>query len=157
MNAQITRTQITKIHIAKSQLNISEEHYREMLSGFKNLKGEACASCKELTEKQANVLLYLFKTKLGWQEKKKNKILKYEDLGTRDPKFASPAQLRKIDAYWNKYSKEKTEISLNHFIHRILKVNLNTAVLKKDVNRLLKAIQSLNNEPAKTEEGANGS
>ncbi len=146
MSNPITRMQITKIHIAKTQLNINDEHYREMLSGFKNASGDPCSSCKEFTESQANVFLQLLKTKLGWQEKKKNKILEFENLGTRDPKFASPAQLRKIKAYWKNYSREKTDISLNHFISRILKVDMITAVLKQDVNRLLKAIQSLDNQ-----------
>lgn len=146
MNNDINKIQIQKIHIAKSQLNISDEHYREMLSGFKNAEGRPCSSSKELTESQANVFLELLRTKLGWKAKRKNKNLKYEDLATRDPKFASPGQLRKIEALWQIHSTEKTEISLNHFISRILKVDLITSVLKQDVNRLLKAIQSLKNE-----------
>ena len=147
MNNPITKVQIQKIHIAKSNLNINDVDYRAMLSGFKNDKGEPCTSSKEFTEKQANVFLHLLKTKLGWQEKKKNKILKYEELNKRDPKFASPAQLRKIEALWQIHSREKTEAALNHFLSRILKVDLITSVLKKDVNRLLKAIESLKQEP----------
>lgn len=119
-----------------------------MLSGFKNANGEPCSSSKEFTENQANVFIHLLKSKLGWQEKKKNENLKYENLIARDPKFASPGQLRKIEALWQIHSKEKTEISLNHFISRIVKVDLITSVLKKDVNRLLKAIQSLKNTPS---------
>ncbi len=144
MNNPISKIQIQKIHIAKNQLNISDADYRAMLSGFKNVKGEPCTSSIEFTESQANVFLSLLKTKLGWQEKKRNKVLKYEELNKRDPKFASPAQLRKIDALWQVHSREKTVSSLNHFLSRILKVDLITAVLKKDVNKLLKAIESLN-------------
>lgn len=144
----ITRTQITKIHIAKHDLNIEDRNYRDILSGFNNASGNPCSSCKELTERQANVLLELFRTKLGWQSKKKNVILKFEEFAGRDPKFASPAQLRKVDAVWMNHSREKTEASLNKFIFRILKVNLISFVLKKDVNRLLKAIESLKNSPS---------
>lgn len=147
MNNPITKIQIQKIHIAKSSLNINEADYRAMLSGFKNEKGEPCTSSKEFSENQANVFLQLLKTKLGWQEKKRNKVLKYEELNKRDPRFASPAQLRKIEALWQVHSREKTEASLNHFLSRIVKVDLVTAVLKKDVNRLLKAIESLKQAP----------
>lgn len=148
MSNDITPVQIKKIHIAKKDLNISEVDYRAMLSGFKNKDGEPCESSKDFTEQQANVFIHLLKTKLGWKEKKRNKILKYEELGTRDPEFASPGQLRKIDAYWNIYSEDKTEPSRDKFIFRILKVSTNTMVLKKDVNRLLKAIQSLKKTPS---------
>lgn len=148
MNNRITYPQIQKIHIAQKDLNIKRADYELMLSGFKNEKGEPCTSSKEFSESQANVFLELLRTKLGWQVKRKNKNLKYEDLAARDPKFASPGQLRKIEALWQVHSREKTEISLNHFISKILKVDLITAVLKKDVNRLLKAIQSLKNTPS---------
>ncbi|MCZ7608869.1 MAG: regulatory protein GemA [Ignavibacterium sp.] len=148
MNNPISKIQIQKIHIAKNQLNISDADYRAMLSGFKNVKGEPCTSSIEFTESQANVFLSLLKTKLGWQEKKRNKVLKYEELNKRDSKFASPAQLRKIEALWQVHSREKTVSSLNHFLSRILKVDLITAVLKKDVNKLLKAIESLKQEPS---------
>lgn len=146
MNNPISKIQIQKIHIAKSNLNISDVDYRAMLSGFKNSKGEPCTSSKEFDERQANVFLHLLKTKLGWQEKKRNKVLKYEELNKRDPKFASPAQLRKIEALWQVHSREKTAESLNHFTSKILKIDLITSVLKKDVNRLLKAIESLTNQ-----------
>lgn len=148
MNNPITKIQIQKIHIAKKDLNINDSDYRAMLSGFKNEKGQPCTSSKEFNESQANVFLELLRTKLGWKVKRKNKNLKYEDLVARDPKFASPGQLRKIEALWQVHSREKTEISLNHFLARIVKVDLITAVLKKDVNRLLKAIQSLKNTPS---------
>lgn len=147
MNNPITKIQVQKIHIAKSNLNLNEADYRAMLSGFKNERGEPCGSSKEFTENQANVFLQLLKTKLGWQEKKRNKVLKYEELNKRDPKFASPAQLRKIEALWQVHSREKSSESLNHFISKILKVDLITSVLKQDVNRLLKAIESLKQEP----------
>lgn len=146
MSNRITHIQIQKIHIAKKDLNINDSDYRAMLSGFKNERGEPCTSSKEFSESQANVFLQLLKTKLGWKAKRKNKNLKYEDLVTRDPMFASPAQLRKIEALWQVHSREKTPESLNHFISKILKVDLITSVLKRDVNRLLKAIESLKNQ-----------
>ena len=137
--------QIQKIHIAINDLKLSDEDYRDMLSNFKNSYNWPCKSSKELNKHQADVLLDLFKKRLGWKEKKKGKILKYEEFNTRDAKYASPAQMRLIESTWmhNINVKEKTEQALNNFINKILKVNHITFVLKKDVNRLLKAIKSI--------------
>jgi hypothetical protein len=139
--------QIKKIHLAAKSLNIKDSDYRSILTGFNNADGNPCLSCKELSENQANILLYLFKKKLGWQEKRSGKKLKYEEYNGRDTKFASAKQMRKIEAEWMQYSREKTESSMNKFIFRIIKVNTIEWVLKKDVNKLLKAIESLTNSP----------
>ena len=141
----ILPVQVKKIHIAKTELKLSDENYRDILSNFKNSYGWPCKSSKELNRHQADVVLDIFKKQLGWKEKKNKKVLKYEEFNTRDPKFASPAQMRLIEATWmnNINVKEKTEAALNHYISRILKVDHITFVLKKDVNRLLKAIKSI--------------
>lgn len=153
MSNGILPIQIKKIHIAIKDLSIKDKEYRDILSGFKNAKNEPCSSCKEFTEKQANVLLDLFKKKLGWQQKRKGKPLKYEGYAGRDSKFASPAQMRKIEAEWMKYSREKSEVSMNNFIFRIVKVNDIKWVLKKDVKGLLKAIESLKSSNIPSGEG----
>ena len=151
---KILPIQIKKIHIAIKELNIKDKDYRDILSGFNNAAGKPCTSCKELTKRQANILLDLFSKKLGWQEKKHGKKLKYEEFAGRDPKFASPAQMRKIEAEWMQHSREKTEVSMNNFIYRILKVSMITSVLKKDVNKLLKAIESLKELPVNNKQGS---
>jgi phage gp16-like protein len=145
MADEILKVQIQKIHIAKQQLQLSDENYRDILSNFKNAYNWPCKSCKELNQNQANVVLDIFKKQLGWREKKFGKNLKYEEYNTRDQKFASPAQMRLIESTWmnNINVKEKTDRALNNFTYRILKVNHLSFVLKKDVNRLLKAIKSL--------------
>ena len=151
MADQILKIQIQKIHIAKTQLKLSDADYRDILSNFKNAYGWPCKSSKELNQHQADVLLNdIFKKKLGWQEKRFGKKLKYEEYNTRDQKFASPAQMRLIESTWmnNINVKEKTDRALNNFIYRILKVNHLSFVLKKDVNRLLKAITSLSKKDA---------
>ena len=151
MAGEILKVQIQKIHIAKQQLKLSDGEYRDILSNFKNAYGWNCKSSKELNQNQANVLLDIFKEKLGWREKKFGKALKYEEYNARDQKFASPPQMRKVEASWmnNINVKEKTDRAMNNFIYRILKVNHISFVLKKDVNRLLKAIESLSPAPKK--------
>ncbi len=141
-NKNILPVQIKKIHIALSQLSLPDENYRDILSNFINAKGEKCRSCKELNENQANILLGILK-KLGWTEKKKGKQLKYEEFNNREAKYATPAQMRKIEALWMRRSREKTEKSLNNFINRIAEVNHITFLLRKDVQKVIKAIESL--------------
>lgn len=144
-DGKILPIQIKKIHIAKSQLNFNDDNYRDILSNFKNEYGWPCKSCKELNQHQADVVLDIFKNQLGWQEQKHGKKLKYEEYNTRDQKFASPSQMRLIESKWmnNINVKEKNIRSLNNFIYRILKINHISFILKKDVPRLLKSIESI--------------
>lgn len=112
------RDQIIKIKIAQKQLNISDDNYRDILSGFN------AASCTELTDQQAEEVLEVFRN-LGFKETRKEvtekektfgtRALKYENLGERKGK-ASPGQLRKIETMWRKVSREKTDASLANFI-----------------------------------------
>jgi hypothetical protein len=137
--------QIQRIHIAKQQVKLSEEGYRDLLANFNNADGIPCRSSKELNERQANALLDIFRDKLGWKEKRVYKESKYSKYTGRDSKFASVAQLELIDSRWygNSNVITKTDEALNHFISRILKVDHISFVQKKDVQRLLKAIQSI--------------
>lgn len=144
----ISPLQIKKIHIAKSQLCLSEQQYRDTLSGFKNNNGESCSTCKELTYDQAEVLLNTFK-KLGWKEKHGGRQLKYEEFSGRDAKFATPKQMRSIDALWHTSIsvREKTDEAMNNFIHRIAGVSHISFLLASDVHKVRKAIQKLSPSP----------
>lgn len=137
-----SRSQIIKIHIAKQQIGLTDDEYRDILSGFVTDKGKAAASSKDLSEAQANVLLNRLKS-LGWKEKRKNKVLEFEDLWSRDPKFANPKQLRMIKGLWKSNSREKTDKALNNFIFRIAERSDITMILKSDVHKIVKAIRSL--------------
>jgi hypothetical protein len=140
---EISRAQIIKIHIAKKELRISDLNHKEALSGFINSKGEPCSSSKELNFEQAEILLNAYK-KLGWVEKRKVKRLKYEEYNNRSGKFASPKQMRMIEAMWMQHSREKTEASMNRFIKRITGVDHISFLLRADVSKTIKAIESLN-------------
>ncbi|MBI1936693.1 MAG: regulatory protein GemA [Ignavibacteriales bacterium] len=144
VSADISRSQITKIHIAKSELGLTDQQYRDTLSGFVSKFGQPCSSCKELNTKQADALLNIFK-RLGWKEKRRGKILKYEEFANRDSNFADPKQMRRIDALWHTSHKvrERTDEAMNRFIKRIVGVDHIGFVLKKDVHKIIKAIQQL--------------
>ncbi|HOJ19570.1 MAG TPA: regulatory protein GemA [Ignavibacteriaceae bacterium] len=140
----VTNGQKAKIHIAIQQLNISDQQYRDILSGFNNSEGKSCNSCTELNFDQAETLLRLF-VKLGWKKKIREKPLKYESFANRDSRFATPEQMRRIDAIWNTSSKvrEKTEEAMNKFIKRIAGVDHISFLLATDVHKIIKAIQGL--------------
>lgn len=136
--------QIKLIHIAKQQLGLSDQQYRDTLSGFINAAGQPCASCKELNSDQAEVLLTLFK-KIGWKEKRYGKVKKYEQFNSREGKYATSGQMRKIDGMWftSPSVREKNEKAMNNFIRRIAGVDHISFLLKKDVNKVIKAIEVL--------------
>lgn len=140
----INKLQIAKIHIAANQLKLTRQQYEDILSGFIKVDGTPCSSSKELNHEQAEALLRIFR-KLGWKESRHGKILKYEEYSNRDKKFAEPRQLRLIDALWHTSPKvrNKTDEALNHFIKRIIGVDHIIFVLKKDVQKIIKAIQEL--------------
>ena len=139
---EISRAQITKIHIAKQQLGLNDQQYRDTLSGFINAAGQPSSSCKELSYDQAEVLLTLFK-KIGWKEKQNGKVKKYEEFNGRSGKFASPAQMRKIEALWMSSSREKTIESMNHFIKRICGKDDISFLTNFDAHKVIKAIEAL--------------
>jgi hypothetical protein len=151
-NQKILPSQIKLIHIAKSQLKISDENYRELLAGFcKDHESWSVASSKELTSQQAEDLLKIFE-KLGFKITTNEKFrkyspgigkLKYEELANRGEGWPAPKQLRKVEVLWHKNSREKTDSALQAFIKRICGVDLITAITQQDIHKLIKAIENL--------------
>lgn len=141
---QISSSQITRIHIAKQQIGMADQQYRDTLSSFVDQSGQSCSSSKQLNSEQADVLLGIFK-KLGFKEKHSGKQKKYEEYSSRDSKYATPAQMRKIDGLWftSPNVKEKSEKSLNNFINHVARVNHISFLLKKDVSKVINAITHL--------------
>ncbi len=89
MKNPINKKQIQLIHIAKQQLNIDDDLYRDILQNNFNV-----SSSKELTNIQAEQLLRFFRSK-GFRIVKPahNKA----KLGNKTIKIASPAQFKLIE------------------------------------------------------------
>ncbi len=136
----ITQAQKAVIHIAKNQLGITDEQYRDILSGFVLVNGDKCESCKELSYDQAEALIHIFK-KSGF----KTGRLKYEEFENRAGGFATPGQMRKIEATWMTHPrvKNRTTEGMNNFIKVIVGQSHITFVKSIDVHKLLKAIDSI--------------
>jgi len=91
----INKTALAKIHIAKKELSLSEEAYRDILHF--NFQVE---SAKELTDSQARQLIELFKAK-GWKQKPgTGKNTSSGRFITVKPGPAAKQQ-RKVLAMWN--------------------------------------------------------
>jgi phage gp16-like protein len=103
---------LAKIHIAKKELNLSDDTYRDIL--YRKFRVGTSAA---LSNSQAMVLVHHFKD-LGWQPKTKPK--KYDDQ-KGDVYSATPAQKRKIEAMWhdlyrgNEETKHLRQFLWNHF------------------------------------------
>ena len=134
-----SRKALAKIHIAKKELNLSDEEYRQILYDCFGVD-----SSKYLTEEQANMLIAVF-VDMGWKPKKKEQKpqpKKYDQLGDRKG-FATPAQLRKIEAMWKLVSKEKTKESLDKFLFRRFKIMKLENLPFDKVPAVLKALEEM--------------
>lgn len=133
-----TKAQLAKIHIAKKDLSISEDNYRDILSAYDVL------TAKDLSIQQAEDMLSKFK-QLGW--KPKLKPLKYTDLGNRNTKlYATPKQLRTIEWLWLKKSRVKTREALRNFIERCVKKSDMTFLEKEDASKIILALQKFKDQ-----------
>jgi phage gp16-like protein len=81
-----SRAALAKIHIAKKELGLTDEVYRDILS----LRFKVNSAAK-LTDRQVTVLLNAFKAH-GWKQRKSTKK-------PTSPKYDNP-QMRKVVAMW---------------------------------------------------------
>jgi hypothetical protein len=107
---------LAKIHVAKKELAITDESYRDILRlHFK------VDSAKALTDRQATVLINLFKSK-GWEPKQPTRPRKNPDFIEIKPGPAAKQQ-RKVLALWNAlgygmdklHSRVKTQFGVERF------------------------------------------
>lgn len=135
-----TKKQIQLIHVAKTKLGITDDEYREFLKTY------GVRSSKQLTKELAAEALEQLQ-KYGF---KITKPLKYSNLSTNrydknGDLLASPGQLRKIEAVWfsSKKVRNKTHEALQMLIKRIIGVDSILWIQASNVNKVIKAINSL--------------
>lgn len=143
------------IHAAKAQLNISQATYDGMLEGY------GVTTSKNLTYKQAECLIRDFE-KLGYVQKIKPRNVvknegrgwgseKFEYLSNRDPEFATPKQLRMLEAMWREVSRLKTDESFESFVKSKTKIDSIEWIGQKHVKQLRAALQDIKNKIPKPE------
>ncbi len=139
-----TRTDLAKIHIAKKELKLTDELYRNLL--FILFKKR---SARDLISKETDELILHFKS-LGWATtwpglKNAPRLeKKYDDLGVRKS-MASPVQLRLIEALWmtGPGVRVKTLQALRHFLTHFFHVSDLRFVKARQVTSILGAIRRI--------------
>lgn len=139
----LSKKQIAIIHTAKSKLKLSDESYRDLLSGF------GVSSSTELSYPQFIALMDAFK-KLGFTNAKREyrTINRNESRDTGTVKIATGPQQRYITALWMQSAavKEKNHDALRRFVKRIAGVDRLDWLHASKVQKVVKAIQSLKPE-----------
>ena len=127
---------LAKIHIAKKELGLDEETYREVLNSECGVR-----SAKFLSNEQAFKVIRRFKDS-GWLSKSKAK--KYDDQ-KGDIYSATPGQKRKIEVMWhdlyrgNEETKHLRQFLFNHF--KVSDIRFLDKDKAYDVIEALKAMQ----------------
>ena len=149
-----------KIHVCLNELGWSEDRYRDTLFGAFGVSSKTMLSLEQLDEYiqllrlemvQAGVL-DPSEVKWGWGARK------YESLKGRPGDYATPRQLRKIEATWREVARNPSDEALQAFIKRQAKVD-HIVWLKKDhVEPVLVALEAMQGQtaPPPTEADQNG-
>jgi hypothetical protein len=128
---------LAKIHIAKKELGLEDEIYRDIL--YRKFK---VTSSKALSDSQALVLINHFKN-VGWVPKSKPK--KYDDLPPRDLYDASPGQRRLIEVLWHDlYRGNEEKKHLRQFLWNHFKVSEVRFIRDKDLaHKVIEALKQM--------------
>ncbi len=152
-NPMPTRAGLAKIHIAKRELHLTDELYRDLMYVFFKKK-----SARDLNKEEVDELILHFKS-LGWSQFKNMSGLsvisdkslgahlygkKYDDLGNRKD-MASPAQLRLIEALWmmGPGVRLKTREALRHFLQHYFHVSDLRFIKSRQVTSILGAVRRI--------------
>lgn len=129
---KIGRSKIIQlIHIAKSQIGLSDEDYRAVLESTAKK-----TSCSEMTLFELNEVLKAMK-KLGFKVKK---------LETREEEIgwdASKAQMDYIKGMWERVARDKSDRALYKFIKRITGADHPRFMTAKDSQKVIIALRKM--------------
>lgn len=129
---KIDRSKIIQlIHIAKSQIGLSDEDYRAVLESTTKK-----TSCSEMTLFELNEVLKAMK-KLGFKVKK---------LETREEEIgwdASKAQMDYIKGMWERVARDKSDRALYKFIKRITGADHPRFMTAKDSQKVIIALRKM--------------
>jgi hypothetical protein len=140
MTRRIDKTQVKKIHTLVSVLRMPDDLYRTLLQNTFSV-----TSSKELSSGQAGRLILLLQDFAQTFQRGEKPYCEahFQHLGYR-PDMATPSQLQKIEALWDRLYPENSAASLRTFLSRQFKVSdlrfLDSASARK-VFYVLKTIQ----------------
>ena len=124
------------LHIAKKELGLDDETYREILFDLTRKR-----SSKDMTATELQIVLAYFQEKgfkPKWSKKsRREKKLPYEDLGWRAD-FAAPRQLRMLEAIWREAARTPTDAAYRKFLENRFKI-FNPRWIRADLVTPIKA------------------
>ena len=128
----ISKANLAKIHIAKKELGLSDEAYRDILGLHFQVQ-----SARKLTDRQATVLLHRFQDQ-GWKPKGSKKK-------STSPKYTN-GQMRKVVAIWitmyqNGLVRSGSDQSMQAYVKRMTGVDNLKWCLAADLNKLIEALK----------------
>lgn len=140
-----TQKQINLLRLLQRILKISNDDFNK-LSG--------CDGAGDVEYPVALKLIADWKEKAiaagKWTERQA--VLKYDNLGHRNARFATPIQLRKIDALWATVSRQTTEAerddALKQFLKNRFKIISIENVQRGDVPRIVTALEAMEGQTA---------
>lgn len=124
----LTKSKIALIHIAKNQLNIEDENYRNILNNF------GVTTCKDLNDDQFKLLMDIF-ANLGFKSNK----MKFDKLQVWG---CTQRQRNMIIYLWRSKANNKSFSALQNFIFRIVKKSI-AYINQHDVEKIVNAINHL--------------
>jgi len=115
------RAQLAKIHILKKQAGLNEDQYRLLLASFgAPLRPDGEPTSSRFTDREANKFIHFLQDYM-----KRNNLLneparsskkKYDELSNRPGDFATPRQLRMIEAIWREVARDPSDDALETLI-----------------------------------------
>lgn len=149
------RATLAKIHIAKKALALTDEQYRDMLTDRYGV-----ASSKDLSDAQCTDLLAAFE-ELGFKPSRLSRRpndragntgkQKYEYLTGaqgRSHWFATPRQLRMVEAAWRDLARDPSDEALQAFVERQTGIKILVWLTKDKVTAVLTAMKYMAKEQA---------
>lgn len=156
-----TKEQRKDIKIRQKRLGMADSEYRLFLSGWN------VGSCTEMNREQAQEAIIVLDKMMDlrgdvemgavfWLSAPKNLETRYEELLTRDANFATPRQLRYLEALWVQVTRQKTwhkaMKAFREFLQKRFHIGDILWVRREDVGKITKVLRiMLDKEKIQTE------
>ncbi|HBE45717.1 MAG TPA: hypothetical protein DDW17_09845 [Deltaproteobacteria bacterium] len=145
----ITNYQKKLIHTIVHSIGMPDEDYRGLLRRWFDVD-----TCLNLSYRQAEVMIqrlrYIAEKQGRWEHREGSKS-KYEDFGEREG-FASPKQLRMIEAMWCDVSYQPNQEAklraLNKFVYGFFHISNMRFLEGWQAKKLIRALQEMKERPA---------
>jgi hypothetical protein len=128
---------VRRIGMLRKRCGLSDEEYYALLSGY------GVDSCKDLQVAQAKRIIAFFE---GIEPKGEGRRMKYEELGFR-PDFATPAQLRMLEAMWKDVSfcvlSGKRAAAWREFLWTRFSVIGPEGIAREDVGKIKRTLEAM--------------